>query len=310
MSPKVSIGMPVYNAESFLEEAIDSILSQTFTDFQVIISDNASTDSTAAICQKYVDQDSRVKYFRNKVNLGISRNYRAAFERTSETPYFKWAAYDDVLDPQYLEKCVSALDEDPTRVCVHTFQKEIDGDGKVAGLFAELRCSDSPSPHIRFGEVIHCSPDLIFVGDSVIRRSVLERTSLFRGYPRDDFTLLGELALYGKLFVIPEYLFSRRFHKDRVCNTSVYNRIIVEDPSKAGKLVLPAWCLWRDYFSLSFGVPLSLKERFLCSVKALTSVFNQESYYLLKRDLKWAAVQVVKHRQERAVLRETVKRKY
>ena len=109
MSPKVSIGMPVYNAESFLKEAIDSILSQTFSDFQVIISDNASTDSTAAICQKYVDQDSRVKYFRNNVNLGVSRNYRAAFERTSETPYFKWAAYDDVLDPQYLEKCVVSI---------------------------------------------------------------------------------------------------------------------------------------------------------------------------------------------------------
>ena len=155
---------------------------------------------------------------------------------------------------------LSALDEDPTRVCVHTFQKEIDGDGKVAGLFAELHCSDSPSPHIRFGEVIHWPPDLIFVGDSVIRRSVLERTSLFRGYPRDDFALLGELALYGKLFVIPEYLFSRRFHKDRVCNTSVYNRIIVEDPSKAGKLVLPAWCLWRDYFSNFFSSAVEYKR--------------------------------------------------
>jgi glycosyltransferase involved in cell wall biosynthesis len=310
MGTKVSIGMPVYNAESFIAEAIESILSQTFTDFELIISDNASTDSTAAICETYVNKDSRVKYFRNNFNLGISRNYKAAYERSSPSPYFKWAAYDDVMDPTYLERCVSVLDSDPSIVCVHTFQKEIDENGKVAGLFEELHCSDSKSPNVRFNEVIHSLPNSIFVGDSVIRRSILDRTLLFRGYPRDDFALLAELALYGRLYVIPEYLFSRRFHKNRVCYTNVYHRILVEDPSKAGKLVLPAWCLWLDYFSACFRVPLSVKERFLCSIRALTSIGNKETLYLLKRDLKWAAVQVLKHRQERAVLRSTVKGKY
>src|SRR5689334_3559190 len=91
-SPKVSIGLPVYNGENYLAKTIASILAQTFTDFELIICDNASSDSTQRICEDFARQDARVRYGRNEKNLGAGPNYDLAFSRSTGT-YFKWAAH-------------------------------------------------------------------------------------------------------------------------------------------------------------------------------------------------------------------------
>ena len=78
-APRVSVGMPVYNSEAYLREAVDSILSQSFADFELIISDNASTDSTEEICRAYASQDRRVRYLRSSVNIGANGNYNNVF---------------------------------------------------------------------------------------------------------------------------------------------------------------------------------------------------------------------------------------
>jgi glycosyltransferase involved in cell wall biosynthesis len=87
----VSIGLPVYNAGQYLEEALDSILAQTFEDFELIISDNGSTDNTEAICWSYARRDQRIRYFRNETNLGAAWNFNRVFELASGK-YFKWTA--------------------------------------------------------------------------------------------------------------------------------------------------------------------------------------------------------------------------
>ena len=99
--PRVSIGMPVYNGEKYLEEAIQSILAQTYSDFELVISDNASTDKTQEICLEYAARDSRVRYHRNEKNLGAAPNYNRTFE-LSTGQYFKWADYDDLLAEEFL----------------------------------------------------------------------------------------------------------------------------------------------------------------------------------------------------------------
>src|SRR3569833_191665 len=113
--PKVSIGLPVYNGENIFRETLDSILDQTFEDFELIISDNASTDHTEAICQSYVDRDKRVRYLRNPENIGASGNYTRVFEAASGEN-FKWAAHDDVCATTFLAECVNVLDRDPAIV--------------------------------------------------------------------------------------------------------------------------------------------------------------------------------------------------
>ena len=99
--PRVSIGLPVYNGENFLEFALDSILGQTFQDFELIISDNASTDATESICRRYAAKDSRIRYYRNPNNQGAAQNYNRVFA-LARGEYFKWAAHDDVCKPNYL----------------------------------------------------------------------------------------------------------------------------------------------------------------------------------------------------------------
>ncbi len=99
--PKVSIGLPVYNGEDLLPETLDSILAQTFDDFEVVISDNASTDGTPEICRAYSRSDERIRFERANSGISIPNNFKRAF-RLSRGRYFKWHAHDDVLDPEFL----------------------------------------------------------------------------------------------------------------------------------------------------------------------------------------------------------------
>ena len=101
--PTISVGLPVFNGENFVREAIESILSQTFSDFELVISDNASTDSTQSICEEYQQKDKRVRYFRSPENRGASWNFNNTFH-LSQGEYFKWAAHDDVLLPRYFSR--------------------------------------------------------------------------------------------------------------------------------------------------------------------------------------------------------------
>ena len=94
--PRVSIGLPVHNGEELLPEALDSILTQTFEDFEVVISDNASTDATPDLSRAYVQRYERIRYERSDVQIPISRNFDRAF-RLSRGRYFKWQAHDDLL---------------------------------------------------------------------------------------------------------------------------------------------------------------------------------------------------------------------
>src|SRR5687768_11197719 len=123
--PRLSIGLPVYNGERYLQGAIESLLSQTFDDFELIICDNASTDRTQSICTAFAARDPRVRYFRNDRNVGAAGNFNLAFRR-SRGRYFKWAAHDDLHEPDYLARCVAALDADPSAVLCQTATRVID----------------------------------------------------------------------------------------------------------------------------------------------------------------------------------------
>ena len=115
--PRVTIGMPVYNGAALVGAALESILAQTLTDFELIISDNASTDATAEVCRSYAAKDRRIRYYRNEKNLGAAPNFNRVVElATNGVPYFKWAAHDDVIAPTFLEKCARVLDAAPQSV--------------------------------------------------------------------------------------------------------------------------------------------------------------------------------------------------
>ena len=126
--PTVSIGLPVYNGGNYIRDVLDSILSN-FNDFELIISDNASTDNTRAICRSYAEKDSRIRYHRNEENLGAAWNFNQVFH-LARGKYFQWACHDDVWTSTLLERYVQVLDQMSDVVLCYSKTAYIDEHGK------------------------------------------------------------------------------------------------------------------------------------------------------------------------------------
>jgi glycosyltransferase involved in cell wall biosynthesis len=290
--PKVSIGLPVYNGERFLREALDSILSQTFEDFELIISDNASTDKTEEICREYTAKDMRIRYYRNEKNLGAAKNYNRVFE-LSNGKYFKWAAHDDICAPTYLERCIEVLDENPSVVLCYPKTIIIDEYGNHIEKYFDNLHLNYPKPHERFKHFHICyrSPRRCNPLLGLIRASVLKKTPLIQNYIASDMILLGELALLGEFYEISEYLFFRRDHRQTSvkANPTYYERTLWFDPQKKGKILLPSWRWFCEYIISICRVQLSLHDRIMC----LFEMVKWVRWYrrMLRNDFKTAIVQ-------------------
>jgi glycosyltransferase involved in cell wall biosynthesis len=282
---RVSIGLPVFNGENYIREALDSILAQTYPDFELIISDNASTDRTEEICRAYAAKDERVRYFRNDRNLGAARNYNRVFELSSGE-YFKWAAHDDVCAPEFLERCVEVLDREPGVSVCYPMTKLIDECGQVRGTYADGLNLCSPKPHERFREFFE-TQGLCHAVFGVIRASTLEATRLIGNYPASDRVLLGELALRGQFCELPEYLFYRRIHPQISTTANVTDSEIAVwfDPRKRDKIVLPRWRRFFEYLNAIKRVPLSWHERVSCYVQLGRFVLLPERWRNMGQEL-------------------------
>src|SRR5258705_13293096 len=132
--PSVSVGLPVYNGERYLPEALDATLGQSYEDFELIICDNASTDQTGSICLEYAARDSRIRYFRNETNVGPNPNFNRTLQ-LARAPLFRWAAHDDVVAPDYLGACVGLLQATPDAVVCQSHVKIIDLNGRELGTY-------------------------------------------------------------------------------------------------------------------------------------------------------------------------------
>ena len=262
--PRVSIGLPVYNAERFLEQALDGILAQTYTDFELVICDNASTDATQAICQRYAARDSRVKYHRNPENIGVSRNFNRTFELSSGE-YFKWCCHDDIPAPTFLEKCVAVLDARPEVVLCYTKGVAIDEEGVELRYFTYTMHVDSPSVSERVRDLMMMEHPM-FTLFGLVRANILRRTPLLEHYPASDRILMVRYGMLGPIYRIPEYLhFNREYPGTSVKKYGdSYHLMAMYDPSKKGKTVFTNWAMWWGYLRAIMAYPVSLRERYLC----------------------------------------------
>lgn len=206
--PRIFIGMPVYNAADKLAEAVEAILAQTMGDFVLQISDNASTDGTFEIARKYAEKDERVSAFRYEENLGATRNFNRLAEAAG-CEYFAWAAGDDRMAPEYLERCREALDADDGAVLAYAWVKIVDPEGGVQKIYRDGRVADSEDVVERLrAAMYHLQLLNCFYG--VMRRRALQATQLMRDdmYAPDNL-LIVELAMEGRFVQIEEPLFRR-----------------------------------------------------------------------------------------------------
>ncbi|HYR84497.1 MAG TPA: glycosyltransferase [Terriglobia bacterium] len=208
--PRISIGLGVYNGGKFLRPTLDSIVAQTFGDFELIISDNASTDGTEETCREFAARDTRIRYSRNPTNIGLFNNFNRVFHLSS-AQYFRWSSADDLFDRRSLEECVKVLDDHPEVVLCYPKTVLIDGDGRTIRGYDDNLNLRSPDPSARMRSVLR-NIGLVNVQYGLIRSSALRRTSLMADYPGSDIVLIAELALHGRFWEIPEQLFFRRMH--------------------------------------------------------------------------------------------------
>lgn len=300
-APTVTIGLPVYNGENYLAEAIDSILRQTYEDFELVISDNGSTDATNAICQKYSDADERVTFHRIDVNQGATWNFNRVVE-LARGEYFRWAAHDDLLAPGCLQHLVGVLDTRPEVVLAHSDVEIIDAAGVSQGVFRgdDSLQFDAPRASDRFAQLLQ--DHRCFEVFGLIRTDVLRAAGEMGAYGHADGILLTRLAMHGPFEKVDQPLFSERMHPNQ--SMSMYNCYTEEeggsggpadfhsyaawyDPRAAGKLVFPYWRMLREHLvTVLTARTISLSER----ARSLGSVGSwiRHKRYFLRLDVKIA----------------------
>ena len=265
--PVVSIGLPVYNGGKYLARAVRSILSQTYTDFELIVSDNASLDKTMEICKSFGKKDPRIRYFRNEKNMGAAWNFKRVFE-LSCGKYFQWACHDDVWTPTLLERCVGTLDRNPDLMLCYSRTTYInEHGGPTVSLIGRPELNDREAS-TRFGKFLdyHIAPNECNQVLGLFRADVLKKTHLIEDYPASDMILLGEVALRGKYHEIPECLFLRRDHpmSSVRANPGWEERAVWFNPDKKGKVQLHAWRWLFEWFNAVRRSPLDFPERMKC----------------------------------------------
>ena len=279
--PSVTVGLPVYNGEPYIEEAIRSILDQTHDDLCLIISDNASTDATEDVCRQACAADARVVYERQDVNRGAAWNYNRVVA-LARSPYFKWAAADDLLAPTCVERCFDVLSNaPPSVVMVYPKTMIVDATGSSVREWSDGLEARSRWPHKRFNRVVRN----IVLGNpafGLVRAEAVARTRGHGNYPSADWVYLSELALLGEIWEIPEPLFIRRMHDmtSRVANTDLEQLSAWFDPA-AKPVTDENGRLLREYLAAIRHAQLSPSER-AATLAQFSIVWN-------RRHAKWYA---------------------
>ena len=236
--PTVSIGLPVYNAAQYLDETIGSILRQSYTDFELIISDNASTDRTFPICRSYAQRDGRIRLFQNDINKGAAYNYNKVLE-LARGRFFLWHAMDDLIEPEFLAVCVDLLNTNPSASVAYTGARVIDSNGVEIQVPCRPVFFDSMDVVQRFSSALDPIPynDCAIFG--MMRREILRRTHGMGAYLAADRCFTAELLLHGFFVKSPRVLFSRRKHAHNVDTSEKF--LAWWSPKLVGQITLPQW---------------------------------------------------------------------
>jgi glycosyltransferase involved in cell wall biosynthesis len=297
----------VYNGERFLEEVLHSVLNQTFTDFELIISDNASTDRTGEIAQAYANRDDRIRYYLNEKNIGAGRNIQRVCE-LAMGKYFKWAAADDLLEPDFLRRCVEILEHDPDCVVAQASTKQVDENGTFIKNYVTPVKADSNDPVARFREMLLINHNCYQIF-GVMRLSALHQIPPQGIYMSSDRVLLVRMSLLGRFYEVPEYLFISRRHSQQssrarpVRLTQPRFRLTNRqaqlsnpplewwDPAKARTISFPEYRELLEYFLSIYRAPLGVGQKLRCYAILLPWIKTRRRR--LWRDLIIAADQLL-----------------
>jgi glycosyltransferase involved in cell wall biosynthesis len=285
----LSIGLPVYNGERYLSRAVNSLLNQDFEDFELIISDNDSSDGTESICRAFARKDRRIRYMRSDKNRGATWNFRRVFE-LAQGDYFKYAAYDDECYPTMVRRCMEMIIEGgPTVALAYTRSEVIDENSavipRVAGLRWDSVATAAKTPHERLRHVLWW----VLHGQAyygIMRSAFLRQTRPF-GSVAADWVILAQLAMLGRIVEVPEVLFRFRKHSSNSWDGTRTPLQILRwhNPEASGlEKLLPfrISIMFEHMKSVSY-LPLSRFEKIMClPVACLTPPLRSLWIWLLR----------------------------
>jgi glycosyltransferase involved in cell wall biosynthesis len=287
--PWVHIGLPVYNGEQYLTEALNSLLAQTYAEFELIICDNASTDRTEEICRAYAAMDTRIRYIRNETNIGAARNYMHAFE-CSSAKYFKWATCDDLSGPEFLTRCVEILDREPTVVLAYPKTKLMNENGEIPSEYEDglhLQSSRASERFVRLLQNLRLCNAIY----GLMRTEVVKRITPLGSYIMSDICFLGELSLHGKFWEVPEFLFYRRIHHNAYSSQEDISKLLeFYNPWNRHQPILIKCRYYKEHFASVVRSPLGMLEKMWLNCYLLRMIINDRDE--LKNELYIAMRQV------------------
>lgn len=234
MCPLVSIGLPVYNGEATIARVLNRLLDQSFTDLEIVISNNASTDGTNEILEEYLKRDSRIRILNNHYNLGSIFNFNKVFEQ-SRGKYFMWASHDDFHEKEFVAKCVEAMEMDDKAVLCAPRMQMIMANSREAIWVSSMDSFRKKNSIVRrYFETLQHFPAVSIYG--LYRSSALSKTKLLPNVIGGDLIFIQNLSLYGKFIGVPEILFTR-------VGRQTWNSIHQDYMTFFGKPKKPLWYL-------------------------------------------------------------------
>lgn len=279
--PDITIAIPVYNGDAFLHQAIESILEQTYKHFCLLLLDNHSNDKTEEICRHYETIDSRITYYRNDFNVGASANFNNAFF-LSKTKYFKWAAHDDYLGREFLERCRDLLESNSNATLVFSKVFQINSQNIYIDNYNPEYNIYHSLPQHRYDVIINKNVSCVEIF-GLIRSSALKQTGLIKPYVGSDKALLLKISQIGPILEVPDFLFFHRLHsgrsvaqfKDRHARTEWFN------PSLNIHLSFPHWKLITDFLlHIDRTCNTTFKYKTECLFNLITFIYINRSYLL------------------------------
>lgn len=227
-TPTVSVGMPVFNGEEFLESTMESLLGQEFSDFELIVADNASDDATRDIVARIARSDGRVRYIGSDRNRGAAWNF-SRLPALANGKYFRWTACDDTYGPQHLQKCVQVLERDPSVSLTYPRGIAIDRHGHVIKVSDASKVGTQPTPARRARSLLWHAAFPAGAPFGLARTRDVLRTNLILPFKGADRIFLLEMSMYGRFQQIDDVLYVQRIH-----------------PQHSGMLGRSHWASWWD----------------------------------------------------------------
>ena len=283
-SCKISVGLPVYNGEQFLDAALSSLIEQTERDIEIIVSDNHSSDGTEAISRRFAERDPRIVYVRNDRNVGAAANYNNVVSR-ARGRYFVWACHDDVWAPTYLAECSQALDRTPAAVLAYARGANIDAMGEVIAPLVSGFGFSGGSPVARLRQLHRYLRDVDRRGGwsepgcegfwatlyGVIRTDRLRRTGLIGPFISSDTVLLEELLMLGSFVEVPQTLFFKRDHPERSvrANLAYDSRLLWFLGREGGRFLFPRHRILWERLRAVLRLPLRPDMKARCAAEML-----------------------------------------